>query len=141
MLDHPSVADGYVVKRNVPEIEGFGIPSCRSRLRKLAPPDRLIARSRRMRVGLADWKGDVLVDSSQQPWLKKIPFSMSAECPINQLEERKLSYSKLLLTGLMEQEASSFQRMITGGDLWFFFSYRCDSVWVASRDELPQRIM
>jgi hypothetical protein len=40
----------------------------------------------------------------------------------------------------MEQKASRFHRIITGDELCFFFSCPCNSVWAASRDELPQRI-
>jgi hypothetical protein len=58
---------------------------------------------------------------------------------INQKSER-VSFSKILLTALMDQKASGFQLMITGDESWFFLDYLRDSVWVASRDELPQRI-
>jgi hypothetical protein len=39
----------------------------------------------------------------------------------------------------MEQKASGFQRIITGDASWFFLYCPSDSVWAASRDELPQR--
>jgi hypothetical protein len=58
---------------------------------------------------------------------------------INRKSER-LSDSKLFLTALMEQKASGFQRIITGDESWFFLYCPRDSVWAASRDELPQRI-
>jgi hypothetical protein len=58
---------------------------------------------------------------------------------INQNSER-VSYSKLLLVALMEQKASSFQRIITGDEPWLLFYYARHSVWVTSRDGRPQHI-
>jgi hypothetical protein len=52
----------------------------------------------------------------------------------------KTSYSKLFLTPLIEQKTSGFQRITTEYESWLFPSYSCDSVWAASRDQLPQRI-
>jgi hypothetical protein len=51
-----------------------------------------------------------------------------------------VSYSKVILTALMEQKASGFQRIITGNEPWFVFYYLGDSVWAAARTELPQHI-
>jgi hypothetical protein len=45
-----------------------------------------------------------------------VPHALS----INQANER-VSYSKLLLTALMEQKASGFQRIITVDESWFSF--------------------
>jgi hypothetical protein len=56
---------------------------------------------------------------------------------INQKSER-VSYSKVLLTALMEQKASGSQRIITGDKSWFLLYYPCDSACVVSLDELPQ---
>jgi histone-lysine N-methyltransferase SETMAR len=64
-----------------------------------------------------------------------VPHALS----INQKSEN-VSYSKLLLVALMEQKVSLFQRIITGDEWWFFLGHPSDSVWAASRDELPQRI-
>jgi hypothetical protein len=46
---------------------------------------------------------------------------------INQKSE-SVSYSKLLLTELMEQKASSFHRIISGDESRFFFYYPRDLV-------------
>jgi hypothetical protein len=40
----------------------------------------------------------------------------------------------------MEQKANGFQRIVIEDKSWFFPYYPRDSVWAASRDELPQRI-
>jgi hypothetical protein len=58
---------------------------------------------------------------------------------INQKSER-MSYSKLVLTALMEQKASNFQRIITGDESCFFLDYPRDSVWTTPDDGLSQRI-
>jgi hypothetical protein len=82
----------------------------------------------------------MLADPSRQAWLEKFYLrEVSHALSINQKSERVL-YSKLRLTALMEQKASGFQPIITGTELWFFFSSPLDSVWAASRDEFPQRI-
>jgi hypothetical protein len=90
---------------------------------------------------LPDWQGDMLADPSRQAWLGKIPVLPGAACPIDQPEWRKVSYSKLLLRALMKQKANGFQRIITGDESWFFLDYLRDSVWEASRDQLPQNVM
>jgi hypothetical protein len=69
-----------------------------------------------------------------------MPSSLGAACHIDQPKSEKLSYSKLLLTKRMEQNAGGFQWIITGDELWFFRYYSRDSVCAASRDELPQYI-
>jgi hypothetical protein len=51
-----------------------------------------------------------------------------------------MSHSKLLLTALMEQKANGFQRIIFGDESGLFLYYPRDSIWAASRDELPQCI-
>jgi hypothetical protein len=82
----------------------------------------------------------VLADLSRQAWPEKFHLRwVSHALPISQKSERMV-YSKLLLTALMEQKASGFQRIITGDEPWFFLYYPRDSVWAASHDELPQRI-
>jgi hypothetical protein len=40
----------------------------------------------------------------------------------------------------MEQKGMGFQQIITVNESWFFLYFSRDSVWVASFDELPQRI-
>jgi hypothetical protein len=72
--------------------------------------------------------------------LKKILSSTGAHTlSINQKSER-VSYSKLLLTSLMEPKASEFQRIFTRNELRLFFHYPRDSVWGALRDQGTQRI-
>jgi hypothetical protein len=70
------------------------------------------------------WRGDRPVDPSRQAWFEKIPSSLGAACPTDQPEIERVLYSKLLLTALMEQKASDFQRIITRDKLWFFYSPR-----------------
>jgi hypothetical protein len=48
-----------------------------------------------------------------------------------------MSYSKLILTVLMEQKASGFQWIIIGDAGWFFLGFPRKAVWAAQRDELP----
>jgi hypothetical protein len=40
----------------------------------------------------------------------------------------------------MEHKSTNLRRVINGNDSWFFTYYPRDSIWPASRDELPQRI-
>jgi hypothetical protein len=51
-----------------------------------------------------------------------------------------MSYSKILLTALMEQKARGFQRIVAGDELWFFLYYPRDSFWATLHDELPRCI-
>jgi hypothetical protein len=71
----------------------------------------------------------------KQFYLCWVPHALS----ISQKSER-VSYSKLLLMALMEQEAGGFQPIIPGDELWFLPYHPRDSVWAASPDELPQRV-
>jgi hypothetical protein len=64
--------------------------------------------------------------------LRWVPHALS----ITQKSER-MFHSKVLLMALMEQKASGFQRIVTGDELGSFVDYPRDSVWAASRDELP----
>jgi hypothetical protein len=47
--------------------------------------------------------------------------------------------ARLFLTALMEHKVAGFQRIMTGDVACFFFYCARDSVWAASRNELPQR--
>jgi hypothetical protein len=72
--------------------------------------------------------------------LKKFPLRWVRHAlSIDQKNER-MSYSKPLLTALMEQKANGFRRIITGDESWFLFHDPRDSIWAVSRDELLQRI-
>jgi hypothetical protein len=55
--------------------------------------------------------------------LRWVPHALS----ISQQSER-VSYSKFLLTELVEQKASRLQEIITGDEPWFFFYYSRDSI-------------
>jgi hypothetical protein len=72
-------------------------------------------------------------------WFGEISSSLGAACHVDQPKSKRVSYSKLLLTALMEQKAGVFQRIITGDEPWFFRDCPRDLVWVASCDEPPQR--
>jgi hypothetical protein len=58
---------------------------------------------------------------------------------INQKNER-VSDSNPLWTSLMEHRAADFERASTGDEPSFVLDCLRDSIWAASRDELPQRI-
>jgi hypothetical protein len=47
-----------------------------------------------------------------------------------------MSYSKVILTALLEQKASGFQRIVIGDEAWCFLDFPFESIWAASRDEL-----
>jgi hypothetical protein len=84
--------------------------------------------------------GTPLQTIHDKPGLKKVYFRWAPHAlSINQKRE-SVSYSKLLLTVLIEQKVSGFQRIIAGDESWFFRCYVCDSVSAASRDEVSQRI-
>jgi hypothetical protein len=72
-------------------------------------------------------------------WVEKIPSSLGAARPIDQSGERLSVIFEpfLLLTTLRKQKARGFQRMIAGDKSLFFLYYPRDSVWAASRDEIP----
>jgi hypothetical protein len=70
-----------------------------------------------------------------KPHLRLVPHTLL----INQKSE-KVPYSNFLLTALMEQKTSGFQRSISGDGMWFFLYHPRDSIWAASHDESPQCI-
>jgi hypothetical protein len=67
--------------------------------------------------------------------LRWVPHVLS----INQKSEM-ISYSKLILTTLMEQKVSGFQWIVTRDESWFLILYPHGLIWVASREELLQHI-
>jgi hypothetical protein len=89
---------------------------------------------------LPDWKGKVLADPSRQAWLEVILFRWVPHAISINHKSKRVSYSKLLLTALMEHKANGFQRIITGDGVWFFLDYPYGSVWAAPHEELSQRI-
>jgi hypothetical protein len=58
---------------------------------------------------------------------------------ITQKSEQVL-YSKLLLTRMMEQKPSGFQRILIGTESCLFLYFPRDPVWVAPHDEFLQHI-
>jgi hypothetical protein len=86
------------------------------------------------------WKGDVLVDPLRQACLEKSHLHWVPHALSNNQKGERVSYSKLLLTALMEQKANGRQQIITGDESWFLLYYPHDSVLAASRDGFPQRI-
>jgi histone-lysine N-methyltransferase SETMAR len=67
--------------------------------------------------------------------LRWVPHSISS----NQKSER-VSYSNLLLAALEESRQTGFERLITGDESWFYISYPHESVWAASREDVPERL-
>jgi hypothetical protein len=51
-----------------------------------------------------------------------------------------MSNSKLSLTALVKHKPTDFERVITGDESRFFLYYFRDSLWTASRSDLPHRI-
>jgi hypothetical protein len=87
-----------------------------------------------------DWKRNVFADPSRQARLEKFHFHWVPHALSVDQKTKRVLYSKLLLMALMEQKAGGLQRIITKDERWFLLYYPPDSIWVASRDELPQWI-
>jgi hypothetical protein len=51
-----------------------------------------------------------------------------------------VSLSTDILKILKENQETGFVNIITGDESWFYFEYLHQSVWVPSRDEVPERI-
>jgi hypothetical protein len=64
-----------------------------------------------------------------------VPHALSS----NQQAERATS-SSLLFEVLEEAQRTRFERLITGDESLLFLSYRSDSAWATSRDEVPERV-
>jgi hypothetical protein len=52
----------------------------------------------------------------------------------------RVSLSTDLLMLLKENQKTGFANIITSDESWFYFEYSHQSVWVPSRDEVPERI-
>jgi hypothetical protein len=73
----------------------------------------------------------VLPDPSCQAWLEKFHLRWVAHAlSINQ-KSQTMSYSKFILTILMEQKASGFQWIIIGDAGRFFVGFPRKEVWAA----------
>jgi hypothetical protein len=72
--------------------------------------------------------------------LRKFYLSWVPYIPSIDQKSKRVPYSKLRLTAIKEQKVSDLQRVVTGDESSLFVYYPRDSVWVASCDELPQRL-
>jgi hypothetical protein len=52
----------------------------------------------------------------------------------------RVSLSADLVRVLKENQKTGFRNILTGDESWFYFEYPNQSVWVPSRDEVPERI-
>jgi hypothetical protein len=67
--------------------------------------------------------------------LRWVPHALNSS---QKAERVSLSHE---IHGVFESDRrNSFQNVITGDKSWFFFSDPRDSIWVQSRDEVPERI-
>jgi hypothetical protein len=92
--------------------------------------------SRHIRIGQATCSRTLHDKSDLKTFhLRSVPRALST----NQKSETA-SYSQLLLTALMGQKASGFQRIVTRDEPWFFFYYPRDLIWAVFCDEVSQHI-
>jgi hypothetical protein len=58
----------------------------------------------------------------------------------SELKQKRIEVSQALLTILPFEEETSFQRIITGDESWFYLDYSSDHIWSGAGDDIPQRI-
>jgi hypothetical protein len=51
----------------------------------------------------------------------------------------KVTSSRGILSVLQSIRSTGFQGVIIGGESWFFLYYSLDSIWMSSRDDIPER--
>jgi histone-lysine N-methyltransferase SETMAR len=67
--------------------------------------------------------------------LRWVPHTLDA----NQ-KDKRMTLSHELLAVLESDRRNHFRNVITGNESWFFLYYSHESIWVQSRDEVPERI-